>query len=84
MLIGISHSISPPWQIDSLLGATLQRTWYHRQSKQVLLGRLPPRANRSEWKVVTGRDVLSNNSVNLASSLLTAVLTAALGSQLFN
>jgi uncharacterized membrane protein len=70
--------------IDSFLGATLQRTWYHKQSKQVLLGRLPSRANPQEWQVITGRDVLSNNSVNLLSSLLTATCTALLGNQLFH
>ncbi|PWN34079.1 uncharacterized protein FA14DRAFT_124988 [Meira miltonrushii] len=66
--------------IDSLLGATLQRTWYNTKTKQVLLGRLPP-ANKTQndWQVITGFDVLSNNSVNFISSGLTAILIAYLG-----
>ncbi|UZJ55362.1 hypothetical protein CBS101457_004682 [Exobasidium rhododendri] len=69
--------------IDSILGATLQRTWYHKKSHQVLVGRLRPEANTQEWEVITGRDVLSNNTVNLLSSSLTASLTVLLGSQVF-
>lgn len=72
--------------IDSFLGATLQRTWYNRASKQVLLGRLPGNADRSaqsEWQVVTGYDVLSNNAVNFISSFTTAVLVAYLGNAMY-
>jgi uncharacterized membrane protein len=74
---------APP-QIDSLLGATLQRTWYHKKTKQILVGRLKPDAARQDWQSITGRDILSNNSVNLLSSCLSAILIAALGSQLFD
>lgn len=71
--------------IDSVLGATLQRTWYNTRTKQVLLGSRSRRVRSSggekdqekEWSVVTGYNVLSNNQVNLVSSLTTAVLAVA-------
>ncbi|KAK0551254.1 hypothetical protein OC845_002263 [Tilletia horrida] len=71
--------------IDSLMGATLQRTYYSKETKQVLLGRLPPQerakpgAKQSEWVVITGNDVLTNNQVNLLSSILTAAIVAYVG-----
>lgn len=68
--------------IDSVLGATLQRTWYNKDRKQVLLGRLPASlARSSEWRRITGYDILSNNWVNFVSSTLTAILIAYVGSQ---
>lgn len=86
--------------IDSILGATLQRTWYNTSSRQVLLGSLPKqeqdkalaagvkKADGSDsigqWQVVTGRDVLSNNAVNLISSVTTALLTVVVGRYLFS
>ncbi|KAE8246286.1 hypothetical protein A4X03_0g7284, partial [Tilletia caries] len=71
--------------IDSVLGATFQRTYYSRETKQVLLGRLPPKkqsksgSDDSEWVVITGYDILSNNQVNLISSVATSALVAYLG-----
>ncbi|PWN92963.1 hypothetical protein FA10DRAFT_273710 [Acaromyces ingoldii] len=79
--------------IDSLLGATLQRTWYNTASKQVLVGgRLPKHeqakkggsGSSGKWQVITGRDVLSNNAVNLVSSVTTALLTVVVGRLLFS
>ena len=69
--------------IDSLLGATLQCTYYSRRTKQVLLGRLPPGADMTDWQRITGRDALSNNAVNMLSSLSTSLLTVAIGSRMF-
>lgn len=73
--------------LDSLLGATVQRTWYNPKTEQVLLGRLPVPSSSTEksirksddWQVITGFDVLGNNSVNFISSGLTAILIAYLG-----
>ncbi|KDN53065.1 hypothetical protein K437DRAFT_253389 [Tilletiaria anomala UBC 951] len=72
--------------IDSVLGATLQRTWYSRETKQVLIGgpadpkRLSPYGKDEEdWIVMTGANVLSNNAVNIVSAVATATLTAFAG-----
>ena len=53
--------------LDSLLGATLQQTWYHTRSKQVLVGSREDitKKERKEWKIITGKDVLSNNQVSV-------------------
>ncbi|KAK0537316.1 hypothetical protein OC842_001686 [Tilletia horrida] len=70
--------------LDSILGATFQRTYFSRETKQVLLGRLPAAAKQrskqpSEWVVITGYDLLTNNQVNLISSVATSILIAYLG-----
>ncbi|PWN47367.1 hypothetical protein IE53DRAFT_390497 [Violaceomyces palustris] len=76
--------------LDSILGATLQRTLYSSKHKQVLLGRLParqmdvrskgkPKVDDEDWKVVTGYDVLTNNQVNFVSSLITSLSVAWMG-----
>lgn len=71
--------------IDSLLGATLQRTWFRATNPrnpnegQVLVGRLPfevQAKDQEHWTVISGIDVLSNNAVNALSSCLTASLFA--------
>jgi len=55
--------------IDSVLGATFQKTWYSKKTKQVLLGRLSESEQKKrveeDWKVITGADVMSNNQVSL-------------------
>lgn len=53
--------------LDSLLGATLQQTWYHTRSKQVLVGSREDitKKERKEGKIITGKDVLSNNQVSV-------------------
>ena len=67
--------------LDSLLGATMQQTWYSRKTKQVLLGKRPQsrKGDEDEWEVICGKDVLSNNTVNFISSALTGALTAYIG-----
>ncbi len=70
--------------LDSLLGATLQRTWYSKKTKQVLLGSAPPAADpKEEWEVVSGSSVLSNNTVNLISSAVTGLAIAMTGYYVF-
>ncbi|KAI0262082.1 integral membrane protein DUF92-domain-containing protein [Gloeopeniophorella convolvens] len=59
--------------LDSLLGATLQRTQYSNTSKRILTDTSAPPAEGADIKVVSGLDVLSNNNVNLISSMLTAL-----------
>jgi uncharacterized membrane protein len=60
--------------LDSLLGATLQRTQYSNTSKRILTdASIAPEDGSDDVKVVSGLDVLSNNNVNLISSTLTAI-----------
>ncbi|CAO1635089.1 unnamed protein product [Parajaminaea phylloscopi] len=64
--------------VDSVLGATLQKTWYNTKTRQVLLGSRKrtsggEKTQEKDWVVVTGYDILSNNQVNLLSSLITAI-----------
>lgn len=73
--------------IDSILGATLQRTWFRagkgsQAQGRVLVGRLSPHLDpkqKEQWSVITGKDILSNNAVNLVSSSLTAGIFAVAG-----
>ncbi|KAI8974186.1 integral membrane protein DUF92-domain-containing protein [Trametes punicea] len=60
--------------LDSLLGATLQCTRFLNSSKRILTdeaGTPPPGA---DVKVVSGYDILTNNQVNLLSSIITAAV----------
>ncbi|KAI9453936.1 integral membrane protein DUF92-domain-containing protein [Russula earlei] len=59
--------------LDSLLGATLQRTQYSNTSKRILTESSMMSEDDSDIKVVSGLDILSNNNVNLISSTLTAL-----------
>ena len=57
--------------LDSVLGATLQRTSFDDEKRCVA------RPERSDARALCGADVLSNHGVNLASA--TAVMLAAPG-----
>jgi uncharacterized membrane protein len=50
-------------KLDSLLGATLQRTQYSNTSKRILTDTSTVPQDESDIKVVSGLDVLSNNNV---------------------
>jgi uncharacterized protein (TIGR00297 family) len=65
--------------LDSLLGATLQYSGFDERSGRAVSGR-PPLGQ--PVKHVGGRDALSNTGVNVAASLLTSALTAAVGARL--
>lgn len=71
--------------IDSILGATLQRTLYNRQSGKVLVGSLAgaDKQEQGKWEKVTGWNLLDNNAVNFVASASTALLTAYFGLKLF-
>ncbi|KZT30324.1 hypothetical protein NEOLEDRAFT_1153562 [Neolentinus lepideus HHB14362 ss-1] len=64
--------------VDSLLGATVQMTKYSAASKRILTDEsgAPPRD--AEVKVVSGLNILTNNQVNLLSSVVTALVLASL------
>jgi len=64
--------------IDSFLGATVQETLYSTITKRILTDDSKPEA-RSAVSVISGRDFLSNNQVNLVSSTLTALFIAFIG-----
>ncbi|KAG8967580.1 hypothetical protein FRC05_002013 [Tulasnella sp. 425] len=59
--------------IDSLLGATLQRTRFSLDSKRILQdhSEVPQDA---KLKVISGWNILTNNQVNVVSSVATALL----------
>ncbi|KAL6308589.1 integral membrane protein DUF92-domain-containing protein [Sparassis latifolia] len=64
--------------LDSLMGATIQSTRYSAATKRILTDESPAPAVDAEVKVVSGVDILSNNQVNLLSSIVTAVTFGAL------
>jgi uncharacterized membrane protein len=55
-------------QLDSLLGATLQRTQYSNTSKRILTDTSTVPQDGSDIKVVSGLDMLSNNHVRTSAS----------------
>ncbi|KIP04576.1 hypothetical protein PHLGIDRAFT_109362 [Phlebiopsis gigantea 11061_1 CR5-6] len=59
--------------IDSLMGATIQQTRYSTSTKRVLTDESGEPVAGTELKVISGVDVLTNNQVNLLSSILTSL-----------
>jgi len=59
--------------VDSLLGATIQRTRYSQERKRILQDDSP---DSTDVKIISGVHILSNNQVNLISSVLTALVLA--------
>jgi len=64
--------------IDSFLGATVQITRYDDTDKRVLTDKDKIQPDH-EIIVISGRDWLTNNQVNLLSSTLTAIIIAFIG-----
>jgi len=64
--------------LDSILGATIQRTRYSSETKRILQDHTEQPAG-SDVKVISGVNILTNNQVNLVSSLLTSLALARLG-----
>jgi len=60
--------------IDSLLGATIQATRFSSKTKRILTDESKVPTTGADIKLVSGLDVLSNNQVNLLSSIVTALL----------
>ncbi|KAH7923580.1 hypothetical protein BV22DRAFT_1015152 [Leucogyrophana mollusca] len=63
--------------LDSLMGATIQRTRYSVETKKVLQDESAPAPNDA-IKVISGLNLLTNNQVNLISSTVTALVVAIL------
>ncbi|KAL7282856.1 hypothetical protein ACG7TL_002269 [Trametes sanguinea] len=64
--------------LDSLLGATLQCTRFLNTTKRILTDEAGAPTPDADVKIVSGYDILTNNQVNLISSIITAVLLGAL------
>ncbi|KAI0823802.1 integral membrane protein DUF92-domain-containing protein [Trametes gibbosa] len=64
--------------LDSLLGATLQQTRFLTSTKRILTDEAPAPASRADVKVVSGYNLLTNNQVNLLSSIATAAILGSL------
>ncbi|OJT08560.1 Transmembrane protein 19 [Trametes pubescens] len=64
--------------VDSLLGATLQQTRFLNSTKRILTDEAPEPAKDADVKVVSGYNLLTNNQVNLISSIATAVILGVL------
>ncbi|KAH7908689.1 integral membrane protein DUF92-domain-containing protein [Hygrophoropsis aurantiaca] len=63
--------------LDSLMGATIQRTRYSVETKKILQDESTPKATDA-IKVISGLNLLTNNQVNLVSSTVTALVVATL------
>lgn len=78
MVAGVAGSL-----LDSLLGATLQASVLHVPSGRIMSAArtrqaaAQPDTDASDFKLVAGVDVLSNEGVNLVASALAAVAVAA-------
>ncbi|KAG8823185.1 hypothetical protein FRC18_010784 [Serendipita sp. 400] len=64
--------------LDSLMGATIQQTLYSKDTKRVLTDEVVVQTVK-EVTVIAGRNWLSNNQVNLISSIATAILIGYMG-----
>ncbi|EMD34188.1 hypothetical protein CERSUDRAFT_117079 [Gelatoporia subvermispora B] len=64
--------------LDSFMGATIQRTRYSAATKRILTDESSVPVADAELKVISGLDILSNNQVNLLSSILVALALGAL------
>ncbi|KZP10735.1 hypothetical protein FIBSPDRAFT_838150 [Athelia psychrophila] len=63
--------------LDSFLGATVQRSRYSVDTKRVLQDHSEHREG-ADIKVISGMNILTNNQVNLVSSIATSILLAKL------
>ncbi|TCD62511.1 hypothetical protein EIP91_006785 [Steccherinum ochraceum] len=59
--------------LDSLMGATIQKTKFSSTTNRILTDESPTPPNPADIRVISGIDLLTNNQVNLVSSIVTAV-----------
>ncbi|CCM00142.1 uncharacterized protein FIBRA_02169 [Fibroporia radiculosa] len=64
--------------LDSFLGATIQRTRYSNITKRILTDESGKPRSTDDIKVVSGYDILTNNQVNLLSSIVVALALGTL------
>ncbi|EPS98319.1 hypothetical protein FOMPIDRAFT_153697 [Fomitopsis schrenkii] len=60
--------------LDSFMGATIQRTRYSNTAKRILTDESPEPTKSADIKVVSGLNILTNNQVNLLSSIVVALV----------
>ncbi|KAG8832652.1 hypothetical protein FRC17_000919 [Serendipita sp. 399] len=75
----VGHGQRDAVQLDSLMGATVQQTLYSKDTKRVLTDDGEGIHSAKDVTVISGKNWLSNNQVNLVSSALTAVLISYIG-----
>ncbi|KAH9923708.1 integral membrane protein DUF92-domain-containing protein [Epithele typhae] len=63
--------------LDSLLGATVQCTRFLNTTNRIVTDESGAPAPGSDVKIISGYDLLTNNQVNLLSSIVTAALLGA-------
>jgi len=63
--------------LDSFMGATIQRTRYSNTTKRILTDESSQSAKDADVKVVSGLNILTNNQVNLLSSIVVALILGA-------
>lgn len=81
LLCGVVGSL-----IDSILGATLQVTYYSTEKKCIIKKYNPDNnggSHNDDVIIISGIDVLSNEAVNLLSILLTMILSIWLGPYIY-
>jgi len=64
--------------LDSFMGATIQRTRYSNSTKRILTDESLEPPSNVDIKVVSGLDILTNNQVNLLSSIAVALVLGAI------
>ncbi|KAH9842407.1 integral membrane protein DUF92-domain-containing protein [Rhodofomes roseus] len=63
--------------LDSFMGATIQRTRFSNTTKRILTDESPEPTKDVDVKVVSGLNILTNNQVNLLSSIVVALFLGA-------
>ncbi|KAI9298620.1 hypothetical protein K502DRAFT_311313 [Neoconidiobolus thromboides FSU 785] len=64
--------------LDSLLGATLQATYYDTKKLKVINTKIVDKKDKAT-QLISGYEVLDNNMVNFISSLITGILSGIIG-----
>lgn len=74
VVIGVLGSV-----LDSILGATVQSTWYNRSTHKICAESL----NEPDHELISGMDVLTNEQVNAVSVFIATILSPWVATKLF-
>lgn len=69
--------------LDSVLGGLLQPTWFCRDRKRVVKHPTARERKARQVELISGREVLTNEQVNLLSVLLTTAVAPVIGRALW-